>query len=246
MDKSKIFDFILKFLRPKYYNRITWVVVVAGVSLVSTSLIEIILNEILKRRFDIMIISQQDALYGVILVALGLTYNLGIHYIELSRDVINSSYIKEERAKNLEHDFQIFRASNLILDESEINSILGRLDGGHEVQWDNIQKIWKYLDYFSLRSNEFLSSDLSALNKVHAEALFNLKEFIKLKFFSSKNDVKTYQLHPELNVERTTFGVTAEGEKRYYKLVEELDGLIQQVAESNRAYRRAIKETLRI
>ena len=140
MDKSKVLEIVVNFLRPKYYNRITWAVVVAGLGLVCTSLFELILNEILKSKFKINIISEQDGIYGVLLVFIGLTYNLAYHFIELKREELGAITKREETDRNATHDTRIFEESNKILNEDELDRILNQLSGGHETYMTEIKK----------------------------------------------------------------------------------------------------------
>lgn len=245
MNKDKIIDALIGFLRPKYYNKITWTVVIAGVSLVSTSIFETILNEILKNNLKINIIGDQDGIYGLILVFLGLAYNVSGQFIELRRDQFDSKAKGDDASRNLNHDLEIFKTSDKLLNEDDLDRILDRLSGGHEAYWDELTKIWEYNKYFKLKSNKFLTDKLSKTNSTCYEALEKLSSFVGAKFFVTKYDPKILQMHPELNWDRTRMGVPDGGEKKYNEMVVELNNLIRTVDKTYGEYRVTVKEILK-
>lgn len=43
---------LVELLRPRFYNRITWLIVLGGLAMMSTQLWELVASEILKREFN--------------------------------------------------------------------------------------------------------------------------------------------------------------------------------------------------
>ncbi len=95
---------ILNLLRPKAYNAITKILVLAGVSLIISTfweqLVEVLLEAYLK---DVKF--PNDPVMGSILIALGLVYNISHRLI---KDSVNNSYADCEQA------FQFLQDKKLI------------------------------------------------------------------------------------------------------------------------------------
>lgn len=67
---------VLVLFKPKYYNYITGLVVISGLGLIGTPLLEQIINSLLETKFNIQITEKNDTYIGLILVLLGLIYHL--------------------------------------------------------------------------------------------------------------------------------------------------------------------------
>jgi len=65
---------LIELLRPKFYNRITWTLIIAGLSMMSTPLWERLLEFALKTQFEIDITSN-DTRWGFSLIVVALIYN---------------------------------------------------------------------------------------------------------------------------------------------------------------------------
>jgi hypothetical protein len=81
--KQFILD-ILKLLKPKHYDKVTWVLIAVGILLVSRPTLVQILNEFLKRNYQFEIIGKHDVLIGFVLIILALIYNTIIKLRELN------------------------------------------------------------------------------------------------------------------------------------------------------------------
>lgn len=74
---------LVKLLKPKYYDKVTWVLVGVGLLLVSRPTPSQILNEYLKRNYQFEIFGKYDMLIGFILIFAVLIYNTIIKSREL-------------------------------------------------------------------------------------------------------------------------------------------------------------------
>jgi hypothetical protein len=74
---------IVKRFWPKFYNRITWTVVAAGLALISSPLWEQLVTALFSKTFDLSDYVPNEPVYGIALVALGLIYHLGASIVEL-------------------------------------------------------------------------------------------------------------------------------------------------------------------
>jgi hypothetical protein len=122
--KQELFDNVyklIKLLKPEFYNKITWAVVVAGLAILSTSLIDKLINAVFKISFNIEITDGNDAAVGITLVVIGLFYHVLSRKIEIQE---SSTAKKEQNAKRSEHDIKVFNRTNEIMDETELKNIL--------------------------------------------------------------------------------------------------------------------------
>lgn len=88
---------IVKLLKPKTHNTIALLIVVSGLSLISTSLIEKILSGFLQKEFDIRITGENDSVVGLILISLALIYHflLQKHNEDQAKDSLSNAQTSE-------------------------------------------------------------------------------------------------------------------------------------------------------
>jgi len=72
---------IWKLIKPKFYNKITWLIVSCGLILIAPPLWSVILNQFIEKHTDYKIIGEYDELIGIILVLIGLIYNIYSQWI---------------------------------------------------------------------------------------------------------------------------------------------------------------------
>lgn len=72
----KVFLDLIKLFKPKAHNTIAILIVVSGLSLISTPLIEKLIGALLKREYSIDITGENDVKVGLILVMFALVYHL--------------------------------------------------------------------------------------------------------------------------------------------------------------------------
>jgi len=88
---------IVKLLKPKIHNTIALLIVVSGLSLISTPLIEKILSAFLQKEFDIRITGENDSVVGLILISLALIYHflLQKHNEDQAKDSLSNAQTSE-------------------------------------------------------------------------------------------------------------------------------------------------------
>lgn len=93
---SQAFDKLLQLielLRPKFYNRLTWLIVVSGLTIMSTPFWERLLESILEQTLQIQITGESDVKWGFSLIVIGLLYHFvttSLHEYVRSRGIVNS------------------------------------------------------------------------------------------------------------------------------------------------------------
>ncbi|MCG8411035.1 MAG: hypothetical protein MI739_07105 [Bacteroidales bacterium] len=202
---------IFKLIRPRFYNKLTWLLVSSGIVFLSPSIIIIILNHFIEKEFHFSIIGSSDTLIGFSLIILGIAYNVGFYLIENKN---NSS---------LESDRRIFNRLNEILSEQDINSFLDALIANELISHDTNDSISNFIDKCNLTENKFSKSKLEGAKNKVIEKLEYLMDFVLAEFFSHPNLTVTDMnvMRPELNIDRGG-SPTEENNKKHIKLKADL------------------------
>jgi hypothetical protein len=232
---------IIKHFWPRFYNRITWTVVIGGMALISAPLWETLVSALIAKEFDLSAYIPNEPLYGTILVGLGLAYHLGASIIESAKE-------GQPNAKKLaaqEHDKELARRFLGLATEDEVIYQLEMIGGDHSCNDDR----WKILSgierFGNLAENEFLDPVIQEkMVALHADCK-NLTTFMATHFFPmSGNGSRTY-LYPELNVDRRGNG-SPEDSARYNSYAIPMIALVTSAMDNYRILRRAIKTQLAI
>lgn len=238
------FNKILQFLLPKFYNRLTWVIVIAGISLMANSLLWEILNAILKINFQITIINENDPIFGLICILLALIYNAFINSLEYKKETHKLVDRIKDEEESKDHDRLTFQTYDEILPEEKFENFIGRLWGSHETHSDYLVSLDRYVDHARKSSNSFVINELEELKEKFTKDLHELGMFVGLNFFTTRFNVEISQMHPDGNWDRSNF-VTPESDAHYQECTVKLNKLIHDAQESYRTYRRRVKEILK-
>lgn len=99
---------VVRFFRPEFYNKATWLLLIAGIALTSTSITEKVLFAFLDMQFHLKLTESSDSYIGLVLVALGLSYNLAGQMLRLRHEVeLNALAHSTEVAERKAHDIAI-------------------------------------------------------------------------------------------------------------------------------------------
>lgn len=246
MTKQELFDNLfklIKLLKPEFYNKITWTVVIAGLAILSTSLIDKLINAFFRVSFNIEITGGNDAIVGIALVVIGLFYQVLSRRIEIQE---NATVKKEQELKRSAHDAEVFNRIDQIMDETSLKNILDWIGTDHSYESDQIAIMDKF--YYEARENKnsYLHSEIEDKKQEMISALGRLRNFLSLNFFVFPNNqiqARRFCLYPELNVDRGGLP-TPEQSLRYDEKAEEMFGLIDAAYECFVNYRLAVKTCL--
>lgn len=67
--------------KPKFYNKITWVIVITGLGLISPSIVVEIINWLFETNYNFSLLNENDQIIGIILIIVALIYNAISQYI---------------------------------------------------------------------------------------------------------------------------------------------------------------------
>lgn len=170
MNIDKIIE-IIKLFKPSFYNKITWTIVVAGITLLGTPLLERILNAILEKEYNITITDDKDSLIGVLLVVIALTYNLITSYFD--------RYLLEKQNNLKKKSF--IEKDNILFDK-----FLKELPSNGSIEFlrthsfqnsfylEDLRQLLNFQEEWDNAEHEFIDKELEKLKK---ELLSSIKEF---------------------------------------------------------------------
>lgn len=205
MTKNEMLDFIyklIKLLKPEFYNKITWAVVIAGLALLSTSLIDRVISALFEISFQIKLTDGNDAIFGIALVIIGLGYHLLIRKMEIGERYENK---KIENDNIIKHDTDVFRKSESVMDEATFKSIIDWIATDHSYESDQVRLLDDYYFHCIENNNAYINVYLDKAKREFLEKLYSLREFLSYNFFvypkNQKNE-KRFCMHPEKNIDR--------------------------------------------
>lgn len=244
---EKFGEFVLKFIeiiRPKFYNRITWVVVTAGLALMATPLLDKVISVALERAFEIQVTGEDDVVWGFSLVVVALIYHLLTTSLYQLVDRNEKIAI---RNRHLEHDKAKFEKANGLMNEEFLSGFLMLLGNDHSYYMSSTSKLQEFCIFLDRDENQFLSEALVDVVKSFNDAAVVFLSFSSNKFFVFPNHQTGDNLRlcvvPRLNLDREGSGAP-EQRKKYDDLTIELESLIDDLRSKYRAYRAEIKRVL--
>lgn len=235
---------ILEILRPKFYNRLTWVVVIAGLSLMTTPIWPLLLGKFLENNFEFSITGESDLAWGFLLCVSGLLYHLaitGIHEFLLAQNT------KEKNQKTQTHDSELFMKLADSLSEEYLNRLIGYIETEDAIKWDDHRKIESFILLANEAGHSFITPELKISTEKLTSALSEFIRFISRNFdeYPYGQGVANFKmcLAPQLNCDRA--GSWEDGPK-YDALVKEMMSLTQDISTSYKKWRTSVKDALYI
>lgn len=235
---------VYKLLRPKFYNRITWVIVICGITILSTPIISRILEKLIEAKLNIKVTDNNDSLYGFLLICVGLLYHLantGLH------EFINWWKEKTLDKNKIEHDIELFKMFDNIINEEQLNFFIDKTCSNHSYLTKQCDKIEIFINKGKLSANTFMISEIENAKKSLVKVMDEYTLFLSNSFFQHgplRDDHQLYMcLYPNLNIDRGGYP-TEEQEKFYDKKRSELFDLSHNVLNNYNIYRTCIKNHL--
>ena len=71
----KIIVDLIKYFIPKFHNKITGIIVIAGIGLIAPTIVDLLINAVLQQSFGFTIIDERDPYFGFALIIIGLVFN---------------------------------------------------------------------------------------------------------------------------------------------------------------------------
>lgn len=248
MNAQQVFDNLLKLLRilrPKFYNRLTWFVVAAGVAILSTRLVERLIEVAIERSLDIQITDGSDAIVGLSLVIVGLLYHSSIQFLDWHSANQASC---EENQQVKEHDVKLFRTLDGLLGEKQYREIIDWIGTDHSYESEQIELIDRFHHETVQTSYCFLDEEIERARVEMLNTMQVLRRFVSYNFFvfpENQNPIRRFCMYPDLNWDRGG-DPTPEQEKIYDRKEKELLEVLDGAMDSFISYRMAVKKRLHV
>lgn len=235
---------LIEILRPRFYHRITWLVVFGGLAMMSTQLWELVASEILKRELNISVSGSNDTAWGFALCVLGLAYhmaNTGFY------DLLKNNEVRTRKEQERSHDIEIFRTASQILSDQQIEDFVDVLQRDHAYRMEKSSQIDEFARYLTSSSNHFLTPSVSKATERFLTAWSAAGSFLNYNFFVFPNNQTEPPFRlcmtPCLNMDLEGNG-SHEQVQKYDNLTAELEQLTDKLIADYRALRSEIKSAL--
>ncbi|HEY0428424.1 MAG TPA: hypothetical protein VGC76_11640 [Pyrinomonadaceae bacterium] len=169
-------------------------------------------------------------------------------YNLLQPNVSASDWENEIQRKRYSHDLEIFKQSDELLPEENLERILGKIFGSHQYRDNDFIFIGNFIEFAEKKKNQYLDEEINEAYNQLTDNLNKLAYFLGMKFFiypdNQKSENMSFCMQPDLNPDRGMLGLDPEYSGIYSKLTDELNILLRDVQQSYTEYRRAVKENL--
>lgn len=238
---------LIALIRPKFYNRLTWVVVSAGLLLMSSPWWSDLINGFASRYFGVTLSPYESHLgWGISLVALGLTYHLAVHYIS---ELLHATRTAETRSAYLAHDQKMFSDFVASMSEVQLAEIISDLRDQHAYYSSQSGRLDTATRQLRAPSTQYIDTDVQGAAHALGEALANLREWLNLHFFPfghPNGNEHRFCLHPELNEDRSSTFPTTEQSRRDDQFAEQLYSKLSDVDSKYVVFRYTVKKVLAV
>lgn len=235
---------LIALIRPRFYNHITWSVVISGLTLMTTPLWLEIVNLILSYLGKGSLRIETEFRWGFALVLLGLMYHM-----------VNSGLLEYSRSRTesvgestrVVHDRKVFECADKLISESQFEDFVEDLLSDHSFQMEASRRLDKLLNYLKRKENTFLDGDLVNLVGNLGSSWNELGELLGARFFiwpeHQTGPNCRLCMQPNWNIDRGGGGDLEES-RRYGALSSELRLKAKRLQTAYRALRMEIKRKL--
>lgn len=233
-------------VRPRFYNGITWTLVVSGTLLIASPLWERILSAVLERSFNLRLTGGgHDTAWGFALVVCGLLYHLVMQGMTQRQELRLHAGEETNRAQRLEHDRAIFGQLQNTVSERTFLNLLEFLGCNHGADKDELSRLSNFIEFIEQPSHQFITPPLREHTDQLLQALRQLNDFVGRNFFCIRNQLPAdgLFLQPDLNIDR---GGRSDDMERYGEYAETFHDLIDATRLQYSKFREAVKYNLAV
>lgn len=168
---------IYRVIKPSFHNKVTWVLIFFGISLMSSSLLEDFVNHVLKKQFDFTVTGEKDVFWGFMLCLIALIYNIILNIIGAYNEKANRQERKEQQDLLLEHDRKLYQKLEPGLKEQYLHNIIVNTATDHAIYWNQVTTLEAFVNANKEAGNKFLSPEISSATKKLVEDIDNYLRF---------------------------------------------------------------------
>ncbi|MCR9422703.1 hypothetical protein NB504_11680 [Vibrio sp. RM-69-4] len=148
---SKVFKKIFRVMFPEFSNKVTWLVVGAGIGLTSTSIIVNIIDAFTEKQFNFSFVGPYDPVVGTVLIAFGLIHN---YAIQRNNSGNTQPSVSEKEAETLDELHRKMLTVEGLLNKSFLDRRL----------WNEIQENLDLLKSYYFENKLSLTNELDELS----------------------------------------------------------------------------------
>lgn len=233
-------------LRPRFYNGITWTLVVSGTLLMASPLWEQLIAAALERSFDLRITGGgNDTAWGFSLVVCGLLYQLAMHAMTQRQELRQLAHNEHARAEYNAHDRAVFERMQTTTNERTLLDLLNHLACNHGAVLKRLRKLDDLVDFLAQPENQFIAPELRNQANALLRSLHRMQAFVGRHFFSlrGRSPEDGLFLYPDFNIDRGGSG-DPEQIARYNDFADQMHQLIIDAEREYMAFRDVVKHTL--
>lgn len=251
VQKSRVRSFVLllKWLWPKFHNRITWVIVGTGLALAASpwwaEIVTIIVADISQREISI----PDHPWIGITLVAIALLYHLAMTWAQGDHPTTGNT----SKSTAIAHDRAIFERQNSMMSENDLTETLDYVDKSQGIFRGQLTMLKEVNHYLSLHDGQFIDTRMQTASIAYQTALDELLNFTGKSFFTddnwasnSEDDDCRFTLFPAISGKRSPRSITTKQQKIFSEAEEELGSRIDELQDKYSLFRQAAKSTLMI
>lgn len=181
---------ILSYLRPKFYNRITWWVIGVGLGLLGAiPIFERILIALFDQQLSLHIPSDVSNIIGLILVIIGLIYNLLMKIVDNSYELGLSS----KSSTIVQSDIKVYNRIMELLPYQEVESF-AKYDFMGSFLWDHHRKIISYSEIVESPDLSFFNDELNTLKTEFDHALKKFSNTLMMNTFAVQGSKDVFKV----------------------------------------------------
>lgn len=222
--------------------------IIAGIGLTSSSIVQNILNELLKLEYDIQILGEFDSLVGIVLIAFGLTHNILLQR-EKTKIEVNGKFDGElaEQASKREHDAKLFNKITEKFEEYYLTEYITSLKDDHSYLASEKNRLRNLVYFADETEYDFINEKVNNSFIEFGNSLSKVMEWCAIHFFHYPANMvmedQRYCLYPELNPDR---GGHDDKNDKYDEHARYLDDLTDDLLDKYKLFRTTVKRELYI
>lgn len=244
---------LLEVLRPKFYNKLTWFIVITGAFLLSSPFWESLLIAVLSDKYQIKVEVPNNELYGAFLIVTGLIYHMITTSIYEYAQAVKSKVDKLENQNNKEkaqeHDIKQFKKMTEGFQEYYLTEFISSIDNDHSYTTSMKKRIPDFVYFSEEIEYNFINEELNDSFNNFSKSLSSVLMWCGCHFFNYPSNVivedQRYCLYPELNGDRGG-DYSHESNKKYDEYVHELHLLTTDLEKKYKEFRALVKVELYI
>ena len=238
---------IIELFRPKFYNRLTWVVVISGLLLIGSPWWADLVTAVVSSYFGISLPNTEPHFgWGFGLVLSGLAYHAFVHYVG---ELVNEGRQMLDLIARREHDRRNFESFRRLMSEEDLGWFFSSLLNDHAYYSESAQKLDFALQHLMAPATQFIDNELVEAGVQLGASLKSLADWISLNFWVvgalGKNGSR-YCLFPSGNDDRAERTPTTAQVKRYDELTHQLHEMVKDSSAKYNEFRGAIKRVLAV